>query len=171
MDKRSNCFKVHPQTDAGPCVYCGQDITANRYIHLIQKVSDAPEFCLFVKSNFNISELSCICKKCEIKFKRLYFRSTENSLLGNDEPVNKKAFSNGIKSVEDDKTLCFLNHFNLCQKSGDHTTNIETLYFQTVFDICISDKFPDKEQSFRDTLCHQHYNILSHSNSRKELFE
>ena len=92
MDKRSNCFKVHPQTDAGPCVYCGQDITANRYIHLIQKVSDAPEFCLFVKSNFNISELSCIFKKCEIKFKRLYCRSTENSLLGNDEPVNKRHF-------------------------------------------------------------------------------
>jgi hypothetical protein len=41
-----------------------------------------------------------------------------------------------------------LNHFNLCKKSGDDTTNIETLYFQTVFDICISDKFLDKDQSF-----------------------
>ena len=38
--------------------------------------------------------------------------STENSLLENDEPVNKKAFSNGSKSVEDEKN-CFLNHFNL----------------------------------------------------------
>jgi hypothetical protein len=28
--------------------------------------------------------------------------STENSLLENDEPVNKKAFSNGSKSVEDE---------------------------------------------------------------------
>jgi hypothetical protein len=43
----------------------------------------------------------------------------------------------------------FLNHFNLCKKSGDDTTNIETLYFQTVFDICISDKFLDKDQTFQ----------------------
>ena len=109
---------------------------------------------MFAKNNFNISELSCILKKCEIKFKRLYTRSTENRQLENDEPVNKKAV--------------FLNHFNLCQKSGDHTTNIKTLYFQTVFNICISNKFPEMEQSFRDNLCHQHYNILSHSNSRKK---
>ena len=85
--------------------------------------------------------------------------STENSLLENDEPVNKKAFSNGSKSVEDEKN-CFLNHFNL---SGDDTTNIETLYFQTVFDVYISDKFFDKDQSFQYTLCHKHYNIFSHS--------
>jgi len=41
--------------------------------------------------------------------------STENSLLENDEPVNKKAYSNGSKtskSVEDEKN-CFLNYFNL----------------------------------------------------------
>jgi hypothetical protein len=44
--------------------------------------------------------------------------STENSLLENDEPVNKKAFSNGSKSVEDEKKS-FLNHFNLSKKSGD----------------------------------------------------
>ena len=30
---------------------CGQNISFNWYIHLIQKVSDAPEFCLFVKRN------------------------------------------------------------------------------------------------------------------------
>ena len=34
--------------------------------------------------------------------------STENNLLGNDEPaVNKKAFSNGSKSVEDEKKKFF----------------------------------------------------------------
>jgi hypothetical protein len=49
------------------------------------------------------------------------------------------------------------------QKSGDDTTDIEALYFQTVFDICISDNFLDKDQSFQDTLCHKHYNIFSHS--------
>jgi hypothetical protein len=82
--------------------------------------------------------------------------STENSLLENDEPVNKKAFSNGSKT-------CLLSHFILCKKSRDDTTNIETLYFKTVLDICISEKFLDKDQSFQDTLCHKHYNIFSHS--------
>ena len=33
--------------------------------------------------------------------------STENSLLENDKPVNEKAFSNGSKSVEDEKKNCF----------------------------------------------------------------
>ena len=32
--------------------------------------------------------------------------------------VNKKAFSNGSKSVEDEKKS-ILNHFNLSKKSGD----------------------------------------------------
>ena len=35
----------------------------------------------------------------------LYSMSTEYSLLKNDEPVNKKAFSNGSKSVEDEKNM------------------------------------------------------------------
>jgi hypothetical protein len=62
------------------------------------------------------------------------------------------------------KNHCLLNHFNLCKKSGNDTTNIETLYFQTVFDICISEFFLDKVQSFQDIqLCHKHYNIFSHS--------
>jgi hypothetical protein len=75
----------------------------------------------------------------------------------------KRHFLMEVRVVEDEKKPCLLNHFNLCIKSGDDTTNIETLYFQTVFDICISDKFLDKDQSFQDTLCHKHYNIFSHS--------
>jgi hypothetical protein len=46
-----------------------------------------------------------------------------------------------VRVAEDEeKQNCLLSHFNLCKKSGDDTTNIETLYFQTVFDICISGK-------------------------------
>ena len=76
--------------------------------------------------------------------------------------VNKKAFSNGSKSVEDEKK-CFLNHFNLSKKSGDDITNIETWYYQTVFEVWINDKFLDKDQSFQDTVCHKHYTIFSDS--------
>ena len=60
------------------------------------------------------------------------------------------------------KKNVFLNHFNLSKKSGDDITNIETLYYQTVFDVWINDKFLDKDQSFQDTLCDKH-NIFSHS--------
>ena len=83
--------------------------------------------------------------------------STENSLLENDEPVLiKRHFLMEVRVLKIKKNTVFLNHFNLCKKSGDDTANIETLYFQTVFDICISDKFLDKDQSFQDTLCHKH---------------
>jgi hypothetical protein len=98
MDTRSNCFKVHPQTDAGHCVYCGQDITANRYIHLIQKVSDAPDFCLFVKSNFNISELSCILGQLKIVCLDMMSQLIKSHFLME-------------LSVEDDKTLMFFKPF------------------------------------------------------------
>jgi hypothetical protein len=64
-----------------------------------------------------------------------------------------------VRVLKIKKNTVFLNHFNLCKKSGDDTTNIETLYFQTVFDICISDKFLDKDQSFQDTLYHRHLNV------------
>ena len=50
-----------------------------------------------------------------------------------------------VRVAEDEKKTCLLDHFNLCKKSENDTTNIETLYFQTVFDICISDKFLDKD--------------------------
>ena len=66
-----------------------------------------------------------------------------------------------VRVVEDEKKTCLLNHLNLCIKSGDDTTNIETLYFQTVFDICISDKFLDKDQSFQNILCCKHLVIQS----------
>jgi hypothetical protein len=75
--------------------------------------------------------------------------------------LTKKHFLMEVRVLKMKKL--FLNHFNLCKKSGDDTTNIETLYFQTIFDICISDKFLDKDQTFQDTLCHKHYNIFSHS--------
>jgi hypothetical protein len=39
----------------------------------------------------------------------LYSISIEHSLLENDEPVNKKSFSNGSQSVEDERKLCLKN--------------------------------------------------------------
>ena len=66
-----------------------------------------------------VSELYCICKKCEIKFKLCILRLLKIICLKMmSHAVNKKAFSNGSKSVEDEKKS-FLNHFSLSKKSGD----------------------------------------------------
>ena len=47
MSKNTNCFKVHPDVEPGPCVYCSKHDISKRYIHLQQRVSDAPEFYKF----------------------------------------------------------------------------------------------------------------------------
>lgn len=77
MSKNTNCFKVHPDVEPGPCVYCSQHDISMRYIHLQQRVSDAPEFYKFVSDKFNISENACVCRKCDSKFKWLFSRSQE----------------------------------------------------------------------------------------------
>ncbi|CAC5419097.1 unnamed protein product [Mytilus coruscus] len=65
MSGRSSCSKLHPERRPGPCAYCNNDHISNRYIHLIQKVSDLPDFTNFVSSKYKIAELDCICRKCE----------------------------------------------------------------------------------------------------------
>ena len=72
------------------------------------------------KKKFNIfSELYCICKKCEIKFKLCILCLLKIICLKMmSHAVNKKAFYNGSKSVEDEKKS-ILKHFNLSKKSED----------------------------------------------------
>ena len=75
----------------------------------------------------------------------LYSMSTENSLLENDEPVNKKVQNMYIlmevRVLKMKKKPVFFKPFWFMKKKSGHDTTIETLYFQTVSDICISDKF------------------------------
>ena len=47
MSKNTNCFKVHSDVESDPCVYCSKHDISKRYIHLQQRVSDAPEFYKF----------------------------------------------------------------------------------------------------------------------------
>ena len=67
ISKNTNCFKVHLDVEPGPCVYCSKHDISKRYIHLQQRVSDAPEFYKLVSDNFNISENVCVCRKCDLK--------------------------------------------------------------------------------------------------------
>jgi hypothetical protein len=56
---------------------------------------------------------------CNFKSHFLHTQAFSDILkLSTSHAVNKKAFSNGSKSVEDEKKS-FLNHFNLSKKSGD----------------------------------------------------
>jgi hypothetical protein len=67
MSKNTNCFKVHLDVEPGPCVYCSKHDISKRYIHLQQRVSDAPEFYKLVSDNFNISENACVLQTNKIQ--------------------------------------------------------------------------------------------------------
>ena len=59
------------------------------------------------------------------------------------------------------KKMCFLHHFDICDKRGDHSTDIDPFLFGKKFDISISGKYAEQnEQVFTDVLCHVHYNAL-----------
>jgi hypothetical protein len=56
---KSNCTKVHPGRDPGPCSApkCGKFDPSNRYVHFCQKALDQPEFTDYVKKHL-LSSLS-----------------------------------------------------------------------------------------------------------------
>ena len=76
----SNCYKIHPDTDSGPCSHCGQEDISKRYVHLVQKKLDSIECYDFVEKTNNISDFSCICRKCERKF-NIFFRDYQKKMI------------------------------------------------------------------------------------------
>ncbi|CAC5388675.1 unnamed protein product [Mytilus coruscus] len=107
MSQRSNCFKVHPDHEPGPCCNCGQEDISKRYVHLIHKKSENPGFCNFIKENYKISDLSCICRKCELKFKRI-FAGTSEDIQG---PSLSKKKCTIEKNISNEKASCFYISF------------------------------------------------------------
>ena len=165
--QRSNCYKVHPDTDYGPCSHCGQEDISKRYVHLVQKNLDSIECYDFVEKTYNISDFSCIGRKCERKFYIFFSRVTEENDI-NGASSSKKICQNVSCSPQ---KMCFLHHFDICDENEDHTTDIDLLLLGKKFDISISDKFADKkEQVFSDVLCHAHYNVLNTLKREKECF-
>ncbi|CAC5415923.1 unnamed protein product [Mytilus coruscus] len=153
MSQRSNCFKVHPDHEPGPCCNCGQEDISKRYVHLIHKKSENPGFCNFIKENYKISDLSCICRKCELKFKRI-FAGTSEDIQG---PSLSKKTCTIEKNISNEKASCFLHQFSKCDKTADHTTTVDTGIFQKVFDINLE----HLQDTLQVSLCHIHYNTLS----------
>jgi hypothetical protein len=73
---KSNCTKVHPGGDPGPCSApkCGKFDPSNRYVHFCQKVLDQPEFTDYVYRQYKITDTDCICRRCERTFKRSFLK-------------------------------------------------------------------------------------------------
>ncbi|CAC5358991.1 unnamed protein product [Mytilus coruscus] len=156
MSQRSNCFKVHPDQEPGPCCNCGQEDISKRYVHLIHKKSENPGFCNFIKENYKISDLSCICRKCELKFKRI-FAGTSEDIQGPSLSKKKKKTCTIEKNISNEKASCFLHQFSKCDKTADHTTTVDPGIFQKVFDINLE----HLQDTLQVSLCHIHYNTLS----------
>jgi hypothetical protein len=56
-------------------------------------------------------------------------------------------------SVAPSEKMCFLHHFDICDKRGDHITDIDPFLFGKKFDIFISGKYAEKnEQVFTCSL-------------------
>ena len=61
-------------------------------------------------------------------------------------------------SVAPSEKMCFLHHFDICDKRGDHTTDINLFLFGKKFDISISGKYAEQnEQVFTDV--HLYYGM------------
>ncbi|CAG2238273.1 unnamed protein product [Mytilus edulis] len=161
MSKKTNCFKVHPEREPGPCIHCERH--NDRYIHLIQKKPDNYDFFQFIVQMYNYSESACICRTCEMKFKRAFAKVTEENEIGVSS--SKKTCSN-IDGANESKSTCFLHNFNLCSEKGDHLTSIDPNLLERKFDINFLDKFSDK-CNVNGILCHIHYNALS--NFKREI--
>jgi hypothetical protein len=66
---KSNCTKVHPGRDPGPCSVpkcgIGKFDPSNRYVHF---------FSDYVYRQYKINGTDCMCRRCESAFKRSFFR-------------------------------------------------------------------------------------------------
>jgi hypothetical protein len=70
MSKNTNCFKVHPDVEPGPCVYCSKhDISKRYFTNLCQIIL------IYLKM-----PVYNVCRKCYLKF-ILYFLGQKNVLM------------------------------------------------------------------------------------------
>jgi hypothetical protein len=55
-------------------------------------------------------------------------------------------------------TNVFLSNFSLCSNQSNHKTEIDCLSFQQAFNVLISEKFPQYDDTFSSLLWHSNYN-------------
>ncbi|CAG2223496.1 unnamed protein product [Mytilus edulis] len=139
MSGRSSCSKLHPERRPGPCAYCNNDHISNRYIHLIQKASDLPDFTNFVSSSYKLSDLDCICRKCEDS--EGCSSSDIHHYTEINVPVFEKAFSVSIQTEfpEYSTSDTFFSH--LCHS---HYNKLNKCINLNVVQCIVCDKFSGK---------------------------
>ena len=136
--KNTNCFKVHPDVEPGPCVYCSNhDISKRYFTNLCQIIL------IYLKM-----PMYNVCRKCYLKCIPLFSRSK----VCPDE----SCMSAPKKTCKD--YPCFLSYFNACDHQADHKTTINTTLFDRAFDISVINKFPTSNENYKTALCHVHYN-------------
>jgi hypothetical protein len=124
---KSNCTKVHPGRDPGPCSAskCGKFDPSNRYVHFCQKALDQHEFTDYVYRQYKITDTDCICRRCESTFKRSFLKFKAG------EPDEASDAKRACTDNEDNK--CFLSNFSLCSNLSNHRTEIDCFIFLTSF--------------------------------------
>ena len=55
-------------------------------------------------------------------------------------------------------TNVFLSNFSLCSSQSNHRTEIDCLSFQQAYNVLISEKFPQYDDTFSSLLWHSNYN-------------
>ena len=109
----SNCYEVHPDTNPGPFSHCGQEDISKRYAHLIHYE--------FVQKTCNMSDFFYICRKCERKFKPFFLGYWRKMII----MLLSLANYENVSCPPPSEKMCFLHHFDICDKRGDHTTDID----------------------------------------------
>ncbi|CAC5415614.1 unnamed protein product [Mytilus coruscus] len=173
MSGRSSCSKLHPERRPGPCAYCNNDHISNRYIHLIQKASDLPDFTNFVSSKYKIAELDCICRKCEGKLKKAFSRVQNDSHTEPEVSPLKKTCTETDKSdaAEDQLSqtteylFSCLENFTVIDTEKVTTENIDSFSFRSVLESVIN-SFVEEKALLLPNLYEQ-YKCILHKNAKK----
>lgn len=61
-------------------------------------------------------------------------------------------------TCNEDNKCFFLSKFSLCSNQSNHRTEIDCLSFQQAFNVLISEKISQYDDTFSSFLCHSHYN-------------
>jgi hypothetical protein len=129
MSKNTNCFKVHPDVEPGPCVYCSKhDISKRYFTNLCQIIL------IYLKM-----PVYNVCRKCYLKF-ILYFLGQKNVLM-NHACLHRRKHAKTILAF-----CLILMHVTI------NLTTINTTLFDRAFDISVINKFPTSNENYKTAL-------------------
>ena len=148
MSKNTNCFRVHPDVEPGPCVYCSKRNISKRYFTNLRQI-----ILIYLKM-----PVYNVCRKCYLKF-ILYFLGQKNVLM-NHACLHRRKHAKTILAF-----CLILMHVTI------NLTTINTTLFDRAFDISVINKFPTSNENYKTALCHVHYNKFNHYINDSSVFK